>query len=139
MLNVILTALIKKLKPETIESGEYNLEGKKITLTFHGTLVKGEAEERTPTTSVPMKAFMALCFQKSGMMQERIDNIVREAMIEAIQMDKKGEETIRPFIKNFEKAEEQVKATLAALPKVKVEGKVLTKGVEIEIEIEEVQ
>lgn len=134
MLNVILTALIKKIKPETIESGEYSLEGKKVMVTFHGTLVKGESEERTPTVNIPMKTFMALCFQKSGMMQEHIDNIVREAMIEAIQMDKKGEETIRPFIKNFEKAEEQVKATLAALPKVKVEGKILTKGVEVEIE-----
>lgn len=134
-LNVIATALAKRLKPDALPSGEYNLDGLKVLVSFSGKMVKGEAEERTPTTNIPHIAVLALFAQKTGIMQEHCFRLLEEAMTEAVTLGKKGEETIKPFVKDYEKAEEKVRATLAALPKVKVEGKVLTKGVNIQMEV----
>jgi hypothetical protein len=132
---IAANALVKKLKPDTIEAGEYDLSGTKVLVSFEGKLVKKPNEERTPTVSIPVKTVLALTLQKAGIQREHIESILVEAMTEAIELGEKGEDALAPFIKDYEQYEQRVKATLAQLPKVQVEGKVLTKGLEVKMEV----
>lgn len=133
---VVSTAIAKMFKAEKLEPGTYPLDGIKVTLTLGGTMTKNEPEMRVPTTSISILTVLALTLQKSGIQAERIKDIVKAAMTEAVNMGESSKNAIEPYIKDIEKWEKEVKETLAELPKVQVEGKLLTKGVTVKMEVE---
>lgn len=92
-----------------------------------GTVTKGEPYEQTPTYKIPLKATLALCFEKMGFQRERVSELLIEAMTAAIMAETNPSDELAERMKDIDRAMEKVEAALGKLPKVTHKGKVTTK------------
>ncbi len=108
----------------------------KVLVHVTGSITKLKDTSKTPTVSIPLKATLALALQKAGVQRENITRILTEAMTEALNMGKKGEETIKEQLADVEAAMKRVTAVTSALPKTPVSGKTIC---DLNCKVEEVE
>ena len=89
------------------------------TVTIHvKAKIKRLADQNyTPTISIPLKATLALLLAKMGFQRERAAELLVEAMTEALNENRLGEETIVARLADVDTAMERVQEITAALPK----------------------
>ena len=132
-----LTALAKTFADEakkarkSLAPGEYAADAT-VTVEVSGTVSVSEDETYTPTTSVPVKAALALFMRYSGVTGPAAMDALTRAMTEAVAMGAKGAETI-PEVADIEAAEAKVIAGLKALPPKSRAGKVRVKATLAEV------
>lgn len=120
-----LETMAKDARDE-LAPGEYAV-ATKVTLDVQGTVRVSDDELYTPTTSVPVKAALALFMRYSGCTGPAAMAALVRAMTEAVAMGEKGAKTI-PEVADLEAAEERVLAGLAKLPAKSRRGKVCVKA-----------
>ena len=132
---VVNAAVSKALAPNSkeIESGSYRLDGTRVIIDLKGVLTKGEAEEYTPTTSIPTIATLALAVRLMGFQKDSFLEKLEVAMGAALAMDEQAEEYVKAFNESFAATERKVKRSLKALPKKTREGKILTANVRVDV------
>lgn len=100
-----------------------------ITLRVCGTLEKCADESYTPTISVPVKALAATLLPRLGATREAAITVLVEAITEALNSDRKADETLRERMKDAEGAFKMVNdRLLATLPKSTRTGKTFWDG-----------
>jgi hypothetical protein len=131
--NVLTVAIAKhfgKLEKDiTLHQGEFHIDTV-VTLEIKGSVKKGQGSDATPTVEIPLIATMALLMKKMGFQREKAAEILRECMIESLQMkenpkpdDKTSAELIAERIADAEAAIAFVKeSVLARLPKTSKAG-----------------
>lgn len=136
MENILLVALAKKLEKMSedvvIAPGDYQID-QTITLRITGTVKKGKPTEAAPTVKIPLLATMAILLERMGFQRERASEMISECMTEAMTTNVIASEIIVARIKDFEKAEELVKKTIAEMPKMPKAG-----PTNVKVEIEEI-
>lgn len=101
--------------------GKYEVDSV-ITVRVKGTVNKAEDYFASPTSSIPIKATLALLLEKSGWSREMSKKLLLEAMNEAISNSSSSSESISNRVKDIEEAELHVKGIIGSLPKVKRSG-----------------
>jgi len=119
--NQIKKQITKTKAKDLIKPGNYQIN-RTIVFQVKGNVRKGEETEFTPTVAIPIKAAMALLLEKSGITREHSSRLLVEAMTEAINLGKQGEDFVKEKINVIEEAEKKVKETIDALPKAKKKG-----------------
>ncbi len=128
-----LIARVWKNEALDLDAGEHYFDE---TLTIHvsGTVTKHADQMAAPTTSLPLIPILALFWQRLGATREHAMQALRESLITAMQDGADKDERIKANIKDCELAVNAIKTELLSkLPKVKRSGRVLTKGIQIEI------
>jgi len=97
-----------------------------VTFEVSGEVRVSEDSERTPTTSVPLKATLALFMKYAGVTGPAALAALERAMREAIEADRKGAVTVAE-VADLEAVEAKVVASMQALPKVPKKGAVSVK------------
>jgi hypothetical protein len=105
-----------------------------LTIRVSGMVEKQADQLVAPTTSVPLILTLALFWEKAGITREHALNMLREAITEAMTEGADKGERIEARLKDVEAAVKAVKDDLIAkLPKARRSGKVVTKGLEVEL------
>ena len=125
-LQVAIAKIIAKDLPE-LATGSYEID-QTVTLHVKGTVKKGADCEYTPTVSVPLKATVALLLNKMGFQRDRAAELLVEAMTEALEWERLGEETIVERLADVDAAMERVQQITAQLPKQLRKGATTVKG-----------
>lgn len=125
----VLHVAIAKLLKETpdLPVGTVTVD-ETVTLKVKATIKRNKDGEYTPTVSIPLKATLALLLAKMGFQRDRAAELLVEAMTEALNEDRLGEETISERLADIDTAMERVQAITAALPKETRKGAVTVKG-----------
>jgi hypothetical protein len=125
----ILHVAIAKLLKDTpdVPVGTVTVD-ETVTLKVKATIKRNKDGEYTPTVSIPLKATLALLLAKMGFQRDRAAELLVEAMTEALNEDRLGEETISERLADIDTAMERVQAITAALPKETRKGAVTVKG-----------
>lgn len=121
----------------TVPVGTHSLKGYKVVVDLDGIAKKGADEDYVPTIKTPLKAVLALVFQRMGIQQPLMREMFIDAMTEALRDGEKAEGYVAAFTKNYETWEEEVTSTLAALPKAMREGKFTVNGADATITVQE--
>lgn len=130
--NALLVGLTKRMdklygkKGENLKlaPGQHGFHGR-VTLDVHLDIAKAQEVWQTPTTSIPLKAVLAIALQKAGVQRENIRDVLVDAMTEAINLE---EETAEELMGVTEDAMGRVSQTLKHLPKVPREGATTVRG-----------
>lgn len=133
--NTIKSLIARTWKDEALElaAGDHYFD-EVLTIHVSGTVTKHADQMAAPTTSLPLIPILAFFWQKCGVSRDHALRMLREAILEAMANGKSKDEQIEARIKDVEKAVETVKKDLIAkLPKVKRSGRVVTKGLRIEV------
>ena len=125
-LQVAIAKIIAKDLPE-LATGSYEID-QTVTLHVKGTVKKGADCEYTPTVSVPLKATVALLLNKMGFQRDRAAELLVEAMTEALEWERLGEETIVERLADVDAAMERVQQITAQIPKQVRKGATSVKG-----------
>jgi hypothetical protein len=105
-----------------------------VTVRLSGIIEKQADQLVAPTTSVPLITTLALFWEKAGIARDDALNMLREAITEAMSEGTDKNEQIESHIKDVEAAVKAVKDDLIAkLPKARRSGRVVTKGLDVEI------
>ncbi len=131
VLTALAAALGKMAKASSIQPGRYAVD-ETITLRVKGDVKKSQDEEYVPTIAMPVKAIMATLLPRLGATREAAMKVLVEAMTEAIEGEKQGDEALKSRMKDVEAAFETVAAVLDALPSKSRTGKTVC-DVEVEI------
>lgn len=125
----ILHVAIAKLLKDTPDLPVGTVEvDETVTLKVKATIRRNKDGEYTPTVSIPLKATLALLLAKMGFQRERAAELLVDAMTEALNEDRLGEETITARLADVDTAMERVQEITAALPKETRKGAVTVKG-----------
>ncbi len=133
--STVKALLAKAWKDEDLdlETGRHYFD-ETLTLRVTGSVEKQADQLVAPTASIPLVATLALFWEKSGITRDHALKMLREAITEAMEDGADKGEQIQARLKDVEAAIKAVKDDLIAkLPKVKRSGRVITKGLEIEI------
>lgn len=101
--------------------GNYDIDE---TLTIHvsGSVKRAEDGKYTPTTSIPVKATLALVLHLAGFQRERAMELLVEAMTKALAESKQATPEIEALLADVETANKRVLASIAKLPKAPRKG-----------------
>lgn len=122
---------IKKM----VKVGDYNLHGKKVTITLEGSSRKLEDTMYTPTTSIPYKICMMLMAEMGGCTGPAAQNKIFTVMAESLKLSK---ERLTEMTKRLKETEEQFQQNLDRLTPELREGRFETAdGTIIHVEVEE--
>jgi len=127
-----IEAKIGELASGSIPVGKHTLD-QVVILRLTGEVSKSADSEYTPTTSIPLKATMAILLEKCGITREAAADMLIEAMTEALECETEPEDSIVDRIKDLEKAEKRVQEITRALP-----PKVRAGAVRFKVQIEEI-
>jgi len=128
-----LIARVFKNEALDLNAGDHYFD-EVITIHVSGTVTKHADQMAAPTTSLPLIPILALFWEKCGVSRDHALRMLREAILEAMASGKSKDEQIEARIKDVEKAVETVKKDLIAkLPKVKRNGRVVTKDLRISV------
>jgi hypothetical protein len=128
-----LIARVWKNEALQLDAGEHFFD-EVLTVHVSGTVTKHSDQMAAPTTSLPLIPILALFWEKCGVSRDHALRMLREAITEAMETGKDKDERIEARIKDVEKAVEAVKKDLIAkLPKQKRSGRVVTKGLHVEV------
>lgn len=133
--NTIKSLIARTWKDEALEldAGDHYFD-EVLTIHVSGTVTKHADQMTAPTTSLPLIPILAFFWQKCGVSRDHALRMLREAILEAMENGKSKDERIEARIKDVEKAVEAVKEDLIAkLPKVKRNGRVVTKDLRVEV------
>jgi hypothetical protein len=135
IIELVKVAVQKALKADSakLDAGTYNLDGTRVIVDLKGSLVKGEAEWHTPTTSIPTVAALALAFKMMGVQRDRFAAILEVAMQAALQQDEQAEAYVQAFNADYAAMEAKVRESMATLPPRRHEGKVYTNKVKMDV------
>lgn len=117
-----------------LEPGDHHVEATYL-VRISADLKKLADTECTPTTSIPLITTLALLLEKSGITRESSARVLREALIEAIELGEEAGAHIADRIADVEDAVHRVrKEVLNKLPKVPKSGacKVTVQTLEIQ-------
>lgn len=106
---------------DEVQPGVYDFD---FTIRAKGTLSKGKDTEKTPTSSMPHITVLALMVRRMGIQRDAALAMLQECMTEALTMDVDAREKLLEAQPEIALAEQQVRKTLAALPKSPVKGAV---------------
>ena len=112
-LNAVLAKLAKASGP--IAPGSYNVD-ETVTVRVAGTVEKADDEVYCPTIAIPVKAVLGTLLPRLGATREAGMAVLVEAMTEAVNLDMKGDTTLKARMKDVDAAMEQVQSVLDALP-----------------------
>lgn len=118
-LNKAIATLAKEASPLPVGIHEVELTA---LVKIRGTVKKSQDTWKTPTSSIPLKATLAICLQKAGIQRERIAEILVEAMTEALKVNEFADDYIKDSMRGIDEAMARVDAIVGALPKTKVSG-----------------
>jgi hypothetical protein len=105
-----------------------------LTIRVSGTVEKQAEQFVAPTVSIPLILTLALFWEKCGLAQDHALEILKEAILEALENGKAKDEHIQSRMMDVESAVKAVKKDLIAkLPKAKRSGRVVTKDLEVEV------
>ena len=121
-LNACLSKLAKAAGP--LAPGHYNVD-ETVTLRIAGAVDKCEDEVYTPTVAIPVKAVLGTLLPRLGATREAAMKVLVEAMTEAVNLDVKGDDTLKARMKDVDAAMAQVESVLDALPPKTRTGKTL--------------
>jgi len=121
-LNSILAKLAKAAGP--LAPGLYAVD-ETVTVRVSGTVQKSEDEVYTPTVAIPVKAVLGTLLPRLGATREAAMRVLVEAMTEAVNLDVKGDDTLKARMKDVDAAMAQVESVLDALPPKTRTGKTL--------------
>ena len=133
--NTTKNLIARAWKNETLDldAGDHYFD-EVITIHVSGTVTKHADQMAAPTTCIPLLPVIALFWEKCGISRDHALRMVREAITEAMANGKSKDEQIQARIKDLEKAVEAVKKDLISkLPKVKRNGRVVTKELRVEV------
>ena len=128
-----LIARVFKNEALDLDAGDHYFD-EVVTLHINGSVTKHSDQMAAPTTCVPLLPVIALFWEKCGVSRDHALRMLREAILEAMENGKSKDERIEARIKDLEKAVEAVKKDLISrLPKIKRNGKVVTKDLRVEV------
>ena len=125
--NVTNTAIARCLAgmdaAKTLEPGTYEVDTT-VLVRLSATVKKSRDTEATPTTSIPLIPTVALLLEKCGFRRNKVATLLRDAMIEALELNSgTASECIQERMKDVEAAVVRVKKEVtSALPKVPRSG-----------------
>lgn len=115
----------KMSKGQKIKPGVHNIDITAL-VRIRGTVTKGEDTDKASTSSIPLKTTLALCLEKAGIQRENIARILEESMTQALNLDEKGEEHIKPWVNDIDAAMGRVQKIIDKLPRTPVAGAIRT-------------
>ena len=122
-INTALKDFMKSIEgdPRTKVASDQTLKGIKLDLTLEiGQLKIGHDSDRAPTASIPLLPTLALLVKKMGFQRDKALVMIREAMTEAINMDKKAAKALLTE-EGVAEAEQMVKdEVISQLPRTPV-------------------
>ncbi|MBT5638482.1 MAG: hypothetical protein HOJ16_07965 [Candidatus Peribacter sp.] len=123
----------KSEKPE-LEAGDHLID-EVLTIRVQGVVKQCEREtDVPPTVSIPLITTLALFWEKSGVTRDAAMRMLRESITEAMDKGIKEDEDIAERINDVERALRAVREDLIErLPRVERAGKLLTKGLSVEV------
>jgi len=128
-----LIARVFKNEALDLDAGEHYFD-EVITLHVTGTVQKQNDGLAAPTVSIPLILTLALFWEKAGIARDHALRILKEAILEAMENGNNQSEQIEARLKDVERAVSAVKKDLLdKLPKVKRNGRVVTKDLRIEV------
>lgn len=125
----ILHVAIAKLLKDTPDLPVGTVEvDETVTLKVKATIKRNADHDYTPTVAIPLKATLALLLAKMGFQRDNAAALLVEAMTEALNEERLGEETISERLADVDAAMARVQAITAALPKENRKGATTVKG-----------
>lgn len=122
-----LTTNAAKATRDDLEPGTYELDTV-VTIALDGTVKVSADTDKVPTCSIPLLPALALMVKRMGIQREKALTVLREVMVEALEMSKDAREELLKQTGAAE-AEKQLKEqVLAKLPRQPVKGTVRVKG-----------
>lgn len=112
-MNAVLAKLAKANGP--LAPGNYAVD-ETVTIRLAGSVDKAEDEVYTPTIAIPVKAVLGTLLPRLGATREAGMAVLIEAMTEAVNLDVKGDSTLKARMKDVDAAMAQVESVLDALP-----------------------
>lgn len=104
-----------------ITPGEHAVD---FTIRVTGSLAKGEDTMKKPTSSIPWLTTLALFVHRSGMQRDAAMALLRDAMIEALNLDKDAEKALL-LVSGVSDAKELFEEEVTSkLPRTPVQGAV---------------
>jgi len=126
LIQVAIAKLLAKDTPD-LPVGQVTVD-EVVTLHVKATVKRNRDGEYTPTVSIPLKATLALLLARMGFQRERASELLVEAMRDALNGDRLGEDTISERMADVDAAMARVTAITSALPKETRKGAVTVKG-----------
>jgi len=128
-MNDLIHVAIAKLLKETpdLPVGQVTVD-EVVTLKVKADIRRGEDVEYTPTVSIPLKATMALLLARMGFQREMASALLVDAMSEALNGVRLGEDAICDRLADVDAAMARVTELTKALPKAVRKGAVTVKG-----------
>ena len=129
-LNDVLHVSLAKMLKDTPDLPVGTVEvDETVTLKVKATIKRSKDTKYTPTVAIPLKSCLALLLAKMGFQREHASKILIDAMTEALDGNKMGEETIVAYLADVDQAMERVQAITAALPKETRKGAMKVEGI----------
>lgn len=150
MTQIAVASELKKLAEKAkkdLSAGEYPID-EVVKLRVKGLIVRGKDGTTKPTSKIPLKLTLALCFEKLGIMREVAEEIIVDSITEAIKLqefykenpDEGDEDDIETpsdiigwRLKDLEKALKRVSDMTDKLPEIPKRGQTRFKGIVEEI------
>lgn len=104
-----------------IAPGEHGVD---FTIRVSGSLTKGEDTTKKPTSSIPWLTTLALFVHRSGMQRDAAMALLRDAMIEALNLDKDAEKALLRVSGVADAKELFEEEVTSKLPRTPVQGAV---------------
>jgi len=109
---------------DALDPGEYDIDA---TISLSGYIRVAEDTEKVPTVNIPILDALALAIHDAGITGKAALAALKRAMIRALEQDEDAKQIIQEQRASLERAEIEIRAALADLPKVTVKGMVTTK------------
>lgn len=123
--HAITKAIASEFKDSKAEIGQTSFRGK-VVIDLDVNLLRGEDEEYTPTAEIPILKVLALCLSRAGFQRQAIEQLIVNAVTEAVNQDAKIDEILKVTELAIERVKQEVQSKL---PKKTRAGKTQVKGV----------
>lgn len=136
MLNTLKSLVAKSWKNEKADlgPGTHYLD-EEFVVRITGSVEQRPDELIAPTVSIPLIPALALFWEKAGIARGPALEMLRQALLEAMDKGAKEDPDIQARMKDIEAATKAIRKDLIAkLPPMKRAGKLLVKDLDVEIE-----
>jgi len=135
MLNTLKSLVAKSWKNEDaeLEPGKHSFD-EEFVVRISGSVEQRPDELVAPTVSIPLIPALALFWEKAGIARGPALEMLKQALLEAMDKGMKEDPKIQERLKDVEAATKAIRQDLIAkLPPMKRSGKLLLKDLDVEI------
>lgn len=135
MLNTLKSLIAKAWKNEkaALAPGKHHID-EEFIVRISGSVEQRPDELAAPTVSIPLIPALALFWEKAGIARGPALEMLKQALVEAMDKGLKEDPDIQAWMKDIEAAMKAIRKDLIAkLPPMKRSGKLLMKDLDVEI------